>query len=243
MIIFHICFLVIVSLLGKAEQSGPKADPTPLGIPFQRYIVEDSFARAITCYLSTPPKDDDGARKPVALFIQGSGCQSLFRKRGERITGSYQNLLLQEAKARARILVVEKPGVKFLDAPARPGSAEGASEEFLKEHTLPRWAEANRAALRAVWTLPGVDATRTLVMGHSEGGIVAALVSAELPQVTHVASLAGEGPTQLFSLTEIRGRSRADDKPGDADRRVQEIYDEWARIRKDPESITKFWLG
>jgi len=80
-------------------------------------------------------------------------------------------------------------------------------------------------------------------MGHSEGGIVAAMVSAESPQVTHVASLAGGGPTQLFDLTEIRGRSRVGDNPGDAERRVQDIYDEWARILKDPESISKFWLG
>src|SRR5215813_1735917 len=240
---YAIYFLVVILLLGKAEQSRPKADPTPLGIPFQRYTVEDSFGRAITFYLSAPPKEEEGAKNPVALFIEGSGCQSLFRKRDERIVGGYQNLLLREAKGRARILVVEKPGVKFLDAPARPGSAEGASEEFLKEHTLPRWAEANRAALRAVWTLPGIDTSRTLVMGHSEGGIVAAMVSAESPQVTHVASLAGGGPTQLFDLTEIRGRSRVGDNPGDAERRVQDIYDEWARILKDPESISKFWLG
>ena len=46
---------------------------------------------------------------------------------------------------------------------------EAASAEFLTEHTLPRWAEANCAALRAAWTLPNVDAKRTLAAGHSEG--------------------------------------------------------------------------
>src|SRR5262249_31486293 len=155
----------------------------------------------------------------------------------------YQNLLLLEAKGRARILVVEKPGVKYLDAPARPGSAQGASEEFLKEHTLPRWAEANIAALRAVWTFPDVDAARTLVVGHSEGGLVAARVAAELPKVTHVASLGGGGPTQLFDFITNNARPRPDDKPGDAERRMQGIYDEWARIQKDPDSISRFWLG
>jgi pimeloyl-ACP methyl ester carboxylesterase len=133
--------------------------------------------------------------------------------------------------------------VKFLDAPKRPGTAEGASEEFLKEHTLPRWAEANVAALRAVWTLPGIDRSRALVVGHSEGGIVAARIAAELPGVTHVASLAGGGPTQLFSLAEIRGQPRPGDKPGDATRRMQAVYDEWARIQADPDSISRFWLG
>src|SRR5262249_15472844 len=36
---------------------------------------------------------------------------------------------------------------------------------------------------------------------------------------------------------------RPDDKPGDAARRVQGVYDEWARIQKDPESISRFWLS
>src|SRR5262245_27589441 len=243
MVRYVIYFLVVVSLFGEVEQSRPKADPTQLGIPFQRYTAEDSFGRVITFYLSTPPKEEGDARKPVALFIQGSGCQSLFRKRDERIVGGYQNLLLQEAKGRARILVVEKPGVKFLDTPARPGSAQGASEEFLKEHTLARRAEANRAAVRAVWMLPDADVSRTLVMGHSEGGIVAARVAAELPPVTHVASLAGGGPTQLFSLAELRARPQKGDGPEDAARRRQAVYDEWAKIQADPESITKFWLA
>jgi pimeloyl-ACP methyl ester carboxylesterase len=233
--------LLIALLLGTAEQTRPEADPTPLGIPYQRYTVKDSFNRTITFYLSLPTKNEN--KQPVALFIQGSGCQSLFKKQADKIAGGYQNILRQEARGRVRILVVEKPGVKFLDAPARPGSAEGASEEFLKEHTLPRWAEANISALRAVWALPGIDAAQTLVIGHSEGGIIAARVAAELPQVTHVASIAGGGPTKLFDLAEIRDRSRPDDKPGDAERRVRDVYDEWAKIRKDPDSISRFWLG
>jgi dipeptidyl aminopeptidase/acylaminoacyl peptidase len=236
-------YLLTAFLMGAAGPPRPEADPTPLGIPFQRYTVRDALGRTITFYLSEPPRREKAAKQPVTLFIQGSGCQSLFRKQGERVLGSYQNLLLQEAKGRVRVLVVEKPGVKFLDDPARPGSAEGASEEFLKEHTLARWAEANSTALRAAWTLPGIDATRTLVMGHSEGGIVAARVAAELPQITHVASLAGGGPTQLFDLAETRGQPRTDDKLGDAERRVQEVYEEWAKVQKDPESISKFWMG
>jgi dienelactone hydrolase len=236
-------YLVTVLLAGAAESPCPEADPAPLGTPFQRYSVKDSLGRTITYYLSIPPKNEKDAKQPIALLIQGSGCQSLFRKQGKQITGGYQNLLLQEATGRVRVLIVEKPGVRFLDAPARPGSAQGASDEFLKEHTLDRWAEANIAALRASWTLPGINATRSLVIGHSEGGIVAARVAAQAPQITHVASLAGGGPTQLFDLAESRGQPRAEDKHGDAARRVLEVYEAWAKIQKDPESISRFWLG
>ena len=228
--------------VAAAESPRLEASPNELGVPFDRYTTRDSFGRTITFYLS-PARSDAGDKRPVVLLILGSGCQSLFSKRGDAISGGYQNPLRDEAKGAARVLVVEKPGVKFLDAAKRPGSAEGASEEFLREHTLERWAEANAAALRAAWTLPGIDLTRTLLIGHSEGGIVVGCVTAKLPQVTHVASLAGGGPAQLFDLAETRSRARPDDKPGDAERRRQAVYDEWARIQRDPDSISEFWLG
>src|SRR5262245_33525393 len=161
---------LLLAALFLGADDAPKAvlDPTELNIPFQRYTTTDSLGRTITFYLSRPGGNND-AKLPVALMVQGSGCQSLFSKRGEMIYGSQQNLLLNAAKGRVRVLAVEKPGVAFLDKAQRPGGAEGASEEFLKEHTLVRWAEANRAALRATWTLPGIDSTWTLVLGHSEG--------------------------------------------------------------------------
>lgn len=238
-------FLILLTALaiGADKASSPMLDPDRLSIPFQRYTIADSLGRTVTLYLSAPASNVNAQKLPVVLFIQGSGCQSLFRKQGDVIVGSQQNLLLKEGKGRVRVMVVEKPGVKFLDAPPRPGSAEGASDEFLKEHTLPRWSEANFAALRSVWTLPDIDSSRTLVVGHSEGGIVGARVAAELPQVTHVASLAGGGPTQLYSLAESREQAQPDDNPGDAARRVQAVYDEWAKIQSDPESVSRLWLG
>jgi pimeloyl-ACP methyl ester carboxylesterase len=235
--------LIVASTAVPAEAPQLEQEAVKLGIPYHRYTTKDSLGRTITFYLSTLPGKKPAAKLPVVLIIPGSGCQSVFQKFGDRVGGGLQNLLLSAAKGRARILIVEKPGVKYLDRPTRPGSAQRASEEFLKEHTLPRWAAANVAALRAAWTLPGVDPSRTLVVGHSEGGIIAARMVAELPKVTHVASLAGGGPTQLFDFVANSARPRPDDRPGDAGRRAQVIYDEWAKIQKDPESTSRFWLG
>jgi dienelactone hydrolase len=236
--------LIMTALtLGADDAPQPRLDSTELGIPFQRYTTTDSLGRTIVFYLSRSPMNEPAGKLPVALFIQGSGCQSLFRKNGDQILGGLQNVLLREAKGRVRVLVVEKPGVKFLDVAQRPGTAEGAAEEFLQEHTLPRWAEANRAALRAVWTLPEIDGSRTLVVGHSEGGIVAARIAAVLTDVTHVASLAGGGPTQLFSLAESRRQPKPEDQSGDAERRVQSLYEGWAKVLQDSDSTTQFWLS
>jgi pimeloyl-ACP methyl ester carboxylesterase len=225
------------------SESADSSDLVAAGILFQRGTTKDSLGRMITYYLSNPPGNDPAGKWPVTLLILGSGCQSIFSKRGDRIFCGYQNPLREVARGRARVLIVEKPGVKFLDSAARPGGAEGASAEFLSGHTLERWAEANAAALRVVWARPDIDATRTLIIGHSEGGIVAARVAAELPAVTHVASLAGGGPTQLYDLVEQRRQARPEDKPGDAERRVQQFFEEWTKIQGDPESTAKFWLG
>lgn len=226
-----------------AEQPKLETKAADLGIPFDRYTTTDSHGRTITFYLSRQPKANPAATLPVILFIQGSGCQSLFQKQGDKIGGGIHYLAMLEAKDRARILVVEKPGVRFLDQPARPGSAIGASDEYLKEHTLPRWAEANAAALRAVLAMPEIDASRSLVMGHSEGGITAARVAAEVPQVTHVATLAGGGPSQLFDFITLAAKPRPDDKPGDANERIQGVFDQWTEIQKHPDSVEKMWMG
>jgi len=239
----YLALSLIVLIPVRAEPQQALLDPTDLGVPFQRYTTKDALDRTITFYVSVAPAENTKARLPIVLFIQGSGCQPIFPRKGDGLSAGIPGLLLEEANGMVRVLVVEKPGVNLLDQPKRPGSAEGASEEFLREHTLPRWAEANVAALRATWTLPDVEPNLTLVMGHSEGGLVAARVATKLPQVTHVASLACGGPTQLFSLAELRARPRPDDGPGDAAKRRQAVYDEWARIQADPNSITRFWMG
>ena len=180
---------------------------------------------------------------PLVLVIDGSGCQSVWTRVGERLAGSHQNLMLRAARGRARVLIVEKPGVPFAFQPKQPGSAEEGSAEFLREHTLERWSEANVAALRAALALPGVDRARVLACGHSEGAGVAARVAALCPEVTHVASLSGGGPTQLFDLAELFGAAQPGDSTGAAAARRQPVYDEWARIRADSASVTRFWLG
>jgi dienelactone hydrolase len=243
--------LVLILLHGLAHRAAAGSDShrmtlehdtASLGIPFDRYFTTDGLGRKITSYVSKARSSSK--RLPVILLIQGSGSQSLWSRTADgKIAGGYQNILLDVCQERARVVVVEKPGVAFLQQPQRPGSAEEGSKEFLEEHTLPRWAEANIAVLKGLHLQPDIDATRTLVMGHSEGGIVAARIAAEVPAVTHVASLAGGGPSQLFDLAYLARIGAFGDPAASPDDRVKAIYDEWARIQADPGSITKFAWG
>src|SRR5581483_4900100 len=219
-----------IALAPSHARARTEADPVLRGMLFSRFTTVDKLGRTITYYVATPPRDAAGPL-PLAVFVQGSGCDSQFRMNAGAIEGRMQTLLLQAAHGRARVMVVEKPGVEFLDESRASGTAEGCSEEFLREHTLPRWAEAVGAAVRAAGKLPQIDARRLLVVGHSEGGIVAARVAAENPAITHVASFAGGGPSQLFDFVTLAGA------------RAIEVWLAFADVQQDPESTTRFWRG
>jgi predicted esterase len=228
------CAQIAVLLVGLAA-TGARADHLE-GTHFDRFTAKDPLGRTITYYLSPPTEKP----LPIALWVQGSGCDSQFVKLGEKLGARQQTLLFDAAGGRMRVMVVEKPGVEFLDRSPQPGTAAGCRAPFLVEHTLPRWSQAIEAALDDALSRPGVARTPLLVAGSSEGGIVAARVAAERP-VTHVAVLSGGGPSQLFDF--VLFARAASERGGSPASREQEVYDAWEKIRADPDSTTKSWKG
>lgn len=226
------------------------APPTPvatgkeLGLPYDRYQSTDSLGRKVTWYLSTPPADAKGPL-PLAVFIQGSGGGSLFTKAEDgRIGGGVFNLLLRDWGGRCRVLLVEKIGVNFLDQPPHLGAAEGCSDEFKREHTPERFTAAIVAAINAALDMPAISRDTLLVIGHSEGGDMAAHVAAADPRVTHCAVLSSGGPTQLFDMAFFARKPRSEGESlADRESRVEEVYKTWDDIMKDPDSIEKSAWG
>lgn len=220
--------LVVVGLLAWTASM-----PIQENVPgFEARTCKDRLGRKIQYYIA-PAKPNEN--RPLALIILGSGGQSIWVRRGDRVAGGLQNLFLRAAKDSFRVLVVEKPGVRFGFEPPQPGTAIGCAPEFLTEHTHSRWSEANAAALRDAWRLPGADGSRTLVVGHSEGAMVAATVSRIERRVSHVAMLSGGGANPLFDLALLAERAM----PGAS----ASIYAEWEKIRMDPESTSRFAWG
>ena len=202
------------------------------GTPYTRYRTIDRFHRNITFYLD----GDQTTPLPIVLSILGSGAYSNFIQRGDRTLDAHRTTR-EVFAGKAHILIVEKPGVEFLEQHPNRGTAVDGSAEFRREHTLERWAEAVSASLQAAWAMPLADHRRCLLVGHSEGAIVAARVAAQNPFVTHVASLAGAGPTQLYDLLES---ARAQPDP---DQAVAQLLAKVAGIENDPDNPDKFFLG
>jgi len=193
---------------------------------FDRLNCVDAYGRKIDYYLSI---DSSGRKLPLAVFVQGSGGQSIWPVINGRVGGGLQNLLLDRVKDHLRVLVVEKPGVEFGFMPPQSGVAEGCSESFLREHTLDRWTTAVNAALEAGLRAPGIDPSRVLAIGHSEGGIVVASLAAKNPKVTDVACLAGGGPNQSEDLEVFFGK--------------EVVAKMQSQIASDPMSTAKFVFG
>lgn len=231
----------------------PVADPASLPqSPWKRFYTTDEIGRLITFYVSLPAPAETPAPSdllPVILYVQGSGSQSIFSRvdtpKGKRIVPSGGHGSVRDAAAgNAIVVAVEKPGVRFLEQPTHPGSAEEGSQQFREEHTLERWTLAVAAALKAALTLPRADPSRILVEGHSEGGLVACKVAADNPNVTHVATLAGGGATQLFDLIDLARRGEfCGSKPRPKDQCADWLLAQWDEVLKSPDSADLFFLG
>lgn len=232
---------VFVAASQPAAPQSTSGEPIAVPVSFERHETTDRLGRTITYYIRASLNETD--RLPLVVYIGGSGAQSVWQRVNDTAALNYgASSVARAAKGKARLIVVERPGVEFLSSADHPGSAEGSSKEFRTEHTLDRWAEANRAALEAALKLPGVDPGRVLVAGHSEGGLVACRVAALDPSVTDVCMAAGGGVTQLFDLMVL---AKAGEFCGGAPGAEceQNLIDGWREVLKDPQSADKMWLG
>lgn len=229
--------------------------------PYEQYQVTDTLGRDVTFFLaeaprppatkespSEPPQTPPAAEPPavpLVVFVQGSGASSHFIKVGEKIgTTSGFPVIHDALRGRGRVMVVEKPGIRTFDQPSTPGGTDGASAEFRSEHTLDRWATAIECSIDAALKLPGIDPSRVMVIGHSEGGLVACRVAAMDPRITHVAVMAGGGPTQLYDFMHMaRHGGMFDHVSSDPAQRVTWLQNQWATVMADPDSPDKIWFG
>jgi pimeloyl-ACP methyl ester carboxylesterase len=200
---------------------------------FRRYAAQISGqGRAVTFYVSERPSSQ--GPKPLVVWIQGTGCESHFsRDGGGGVAGGLLTIVRDAAAGRAVVVGVEKPGVTYFDPP--PEGNARCPAAFLRDFTLNDWTDTITAAIDAARTLPGVDTSRVLVLGHSEGGMVAAHVANVARNITHVASLAGGGPSYLSHIADFVRKNGGDPE--------ESVYPCWARVEAEPSATDKFCWG
>jgi len=131
---------------------------------------------------------------PSVLLITGSGSQN----RDEEIFGHKPFKVLADHLTRKGIAVLryDDRGVA-----ASGGSASGANSADL--------ALDARSALDFLLSRSEIDSSRTGIVGHSEGGMIAFMLASEHPDISFIVSLAGpgvDGKTILLEQSEYISR-------------------------------------
>ena len=126
----------------------------------------------------THPEQERVIKIPCVILITGSGPQD----RNEEILGHRPFLVLADRLTRSGY------GVLRMD-----DRGTGKSEGVFNGATSADFATDIEAAIAFVKTLPYIDTQRIILMGHSEGGMIANMVAAKHPEIYGVISLAGPG--------------------------------------------------
>lgn len=200
-----------------------------------RVTLPRSEGPPVSYYLSTPK-----AKAPLVLFVQGSGCTPPFSGLGtqERSASILPWVPLAQS-GRYAVMSVDKP--HQAEKGGQGGSANGCGAAFNNQFSYDTWLATLSTALRHALARPEIDATRVLVVGISEGGVMAAGLARAVPEVRAVALAGVSGTTQLFdSIARIHQGGGSDD---DKLRELASLDATLKDIQANPGSGSKFAWG
>ena len=78
--------------------------------------------------------------------------------------------------------------------------SKGCSDEFISNFSIDNWASTIIEAIRFCIDSKTTNIDKVLVIGHSEGGQVAAYIAARMNLITHIALLSSTGINQINDL-------------------------------------------
>jgi fermentation-respiration switch protein FrsA (DUF1100 family) len=166
---------------------------------------------------------------PAVVLITGSGAQN----RNEEIFQHKPFLVLAD--------YLTRHGIEVLRYDDRGVGLSGGN--FLKATTLDFSTDAE-AAFQYLKRRPEVDSTRTGLVGHSEGGIIASIVASQDPSVAFIVLMAGTGvPGEKILLEQselISRKSGVPEKEIALDHKLNEkVYSILKKIRDDEKAKEK----
>jgi predicted esterase len=206
--------------------------PMVSGTPLERHEIKDGSGRTITYYLSRPKQSP----APLLLMIQGSGCMPVINVQPNGAYSTLFNLFPFANEGQFAVMAVEKP---YAGMSGRDGNGGAACrEEFNKDFSADTWSRALEASLADARKAPWVDNKRTLIIGFSEGAVMAAVLAGGDSRITDVISIGGSGTTQLYDFV-----VSAYEQCFDVSQCLSEIDSQLRSVRANPSSSTQFAWG
>ncbi len=219
-------------------ESQPMAEKEHVsGQPYFRFFIpETKNTPRITFYLSENRTDKP---LPLVIYIQGSGNSSHFIKLndGKTVPQNGHITLTDLIQNKARVLIVEKPGVEFL-------GHDTENREFDLAFWLNSWRDQIIKSIRYVIANGNIDTSHIIIIGHSEGGLAAAAVANKLNgSIKSVCLIAGEGISQYYSLYRFAEKGVFfTNQVNNGLTPVDSLEKTWRMILEDPFSVQKkFW--
>lgn len=211
--------------------------------PFFQLAIPRPDKSTMTAFVGNFNKDID-TRKPLLVYLEGSGAQSHFFSMDGRMGMGVFGLIAMNHGKTYHVVTTEKRGVPFGDAGNR-GSAEGASEEYNRFATLDDRVADVRLLLDLLLAENAVDSSQVILLGHSEGADVAAGVAVVDSRVTHVAFLSGGGAAQFFDFfVQTRKRLAKENVPAEeVEKQIAGLEQQIREILEDPNSETRMFAG
>jgi pimeloyl-ACP methyl ester carboxylesterase len=230
--------LVLMATPALAQQRDPSATVTSL------QVGGDTFTAVTIEQINGPPVhytiSRTVGRKPLVLYIQGSGCAPAFFEMQPGVYASTVfSLTTQAHRGDHAVMIVDKP-FAAVRPPASGGLSVDCSAEFNRYFTLDNWVNHIALAVAHARQLPWVDPDRILVIGVSEGATAAAALVAKDPGLTSVAMVGASGTSQLYDFVVAAYQAKGDDS---ALAELNDLSAQVSAIQADPESTTKFAWG
>jgi len=230
-----ILFLLLLTNLLFAQKAKIEFLPN---LPYDKYELKTE-KDTITFYLSV---SSSKSNLPLIVFVQGSGMNSLFTKsQNGQVRPEYGHMTWYNVgQEKYRILIVEKPGVKYLQS--------GPSKIFDQKFSLENFSNAIVGAINYTIQNEKIDKDKVLIAGHSEGGVVASRVANLMnDKITNVAVMAGEGLSQLYSLYKFAEDgtffNTEEHNMPTSEQRIKYLTEKWKDILANPNSTDEMFWG
>jgi predicted esterase len=185
-------------LVGSANACAADAPASGIklnGLPFEQRDIVDRLGRTVRYYISEPKTTP----APLLLMIQGSGCLPVLTIGPDRSFSTVFDFIPLAEQGRFAVMAVNKP-FSGGEPSKHFGSARTCSASFNEDFTAERWLVALQAALDDALQSPLIDRSKILVIGHSEGAVMADFLAGSDSRITDVVALGGSGTSQLFDF-------------------------------------------
>lgn len=212
---------------------------------FRHYSIASDSLGEINYYISS---NDIEKKKPVLLYLDGSGANPLFQYT-ERGIGSTVVLDFTKLSESYHIVLISKPGVPFIDS-VKMNKDVGFPiyehpQEYKKRLSLEWRVYSAKIVLEQILKDIPVDKKKIAVLGISEGFQVGAKLASIYSDITHSLLFVGNGLNQFYDFI-IQHRTNAQSgkiSEQEAQENIDSLLSRVKDIYANPTATDKEWYG